>query len=1037
MGQANSRQRAAQRQPSAPEPPRNPTITESSSSSTSETPSQDAQATQKKGKRAALRRSILGLVPSTSSSSLSSRSRKDSATSDHEPSQSLRKRWRSSRRFSKAPTPLSGLPEAAQQSSTLGGDREGAGSGPSDVTVSSGTPSQLPSSSTSVSSAAARSPPAIEVSLEQERPPEPANEPASPGNPTSRTPNLAASEASSHRPTYPTTEEIRREVAEFLTGHPEPSSHGSENVANVASPQSAPADTTAGHPQHGVPQGFPPPGTLVVVQGVVNTTDTPHAQPSQTPASSTIPPSASSSSRPSTALHSPPEPPLIRRRASSVSTPRTHTRSEERHAGRSRLSSFMRSGRGSDSSLHAHTMSSPEADLRSHIDSDSSPSTTESGPSSAADSQSSTPSEQPNPSRGLSPGSIDVLGTLLSVAAAATAASLFSPGLNLNGQHSPTSSNPSSGPPSPQTSTRPLSPTPTAGLGALGGIGGLSGLGLNPNSAPAPQDSRDRIRNVWESIRERVGLNSNSRSNGASDRATDDGSGAATPGGNSPRMRPGEMMLAEMARALNAGLGLANNANNSSGERRQEATNPAHVLFPPMADSGSNLPPEGSFERFLANLQSDLRTILSEDIPQAASPNANASTELASSSPDVQEQAQGAEPEQTRPGTPIPAVEAQHDEEHADDDDEPPPLSSDADSDSDESFHDADDAGSDDESDRQTITDHPPRTPTPIPNFLPQDHVHADPTGSRRRERPAINLWRIYRFEPIPAAHAQNQAAASPRQSTSPFATVREPSTETSAAIPSPPAPFGDEARPEPPRSSRVDSPTPNTQAVVVPVIVVGLQSVDVIDADEPEDDPLHAQPRPGSPMDQAPEDPLRPTTPRGRRWPSRAANALRTWRPGRRGSRTRRNADGSGSRTFLIYVIGGYYPPNHHMVTGSANLDSYEALWELAELLGQVKPPTATREDIDKSGLQIIKASDLPRLEAEGRVASNCVDRCLVCLDDYDPESDLRLMTCRHAFHKECVDKWLQVGRNNCPACRTKGVNVSGDPPPEAAAAA
>jgi hypothetical protein len=28
--------------------------------------------------------------------------------------------------------------------------------------------------------------------------------------------------------------------------------------------------------------------------------------------------------------------------------------------------------------------------------------------------------------------------------------------------------------------------------------------------------------------------------------------------------------------------------------------------------------------------------------------------------------------------------------------------------------------------------------------------------------------------------------------------------------------------------------------------------------------------------------------------------------------------------------------------------------------------------------------------------------------------------MTCRHAFHKSCVDKWLQTGRNNCPACRT-----------------
>ena len=80
-------------------------------------------------------------------------------------------------------------------------------------------------------------------------------------------------------------------------------------------------------------------------------------------------------------------------------------------------------------------------------------------------------------------------------------------------------------------------------------------------------------------------------------------------------------------------------------------------------------------------------------------------------------------------------------------------------------------------------------------------------------------------------------------------------------------------------------------------------------------------------------------------------------------------------------------------MVTGSDSLDSYEALWyvfhpsymmrcpdqrvrELAELLGQVKPPVATREDIDNSGLQIVKSSELPRLEEEGRVASNCVER-------------------------------------------------------------
>ena len=54
----------------------------------------------------------------------------------------------------------------------------------------------------------------------------------------------------------------------------------------------------------------------------------------------------------------------------------------------------------------------------------------------------------------------------------------------------------------------------------------------------------------------------------------------------------------------------------------------------------------------------------------------------------------------------------------------------------------------------------------------------------------------------------------------------------------------------------------------------------------------------------------------------------------------------------------------------------------ELAELLGQVKPPVASREDIDNSGLQIIKATEMKRYEDEGKVASNCTDRVRVsCL--------------------------------------------------------
>lgn len=111
----------------------------------------------------------------------------------------------------------------------------------------------------------------------------------------------------------------------------------------------------------------------------------------------------------------------------------------------------------------------------------------------------------------------------------------------------------------------------------------------------------------------------------------------------------------------------------------------------------------------------------------------------------------------------------------------------------------------------------------------------------------------------------------------------------------------------------------------------------------------------------------------------------------------------------------------------------------ELAEMLGQVKPPTASKEEIENSGLQVIKSGELKHYEASGRVAANCTEhvsnlggpwvmkdadetmQCLICLDEYQQEDDVRVMSCRHAFHKECVDKWLSTGKNNCPACRTK----------------
>ena len=97
-----------------------------------------------------------------------------------------------------------------------------------------------------------------------------------------------------------------------------------------------------------------------------------------------------------------------------------------------------------------------------------------------------------------------------------------------------------------------------------------------------------------------------------------------------------------------------------------------------------------------------------------------------------------------------------------------------------------------------------------------------------------------------------------------------------------------------------------------------------------------------------------------------------------------------------------------------------------VGELMGQVKPPTATAEEVEKSGLKVFDASAIKGMVGNGEILDGSAERCLVCLSDFEEGEECRLLGCRHVFHKDCVDQWIKVGRNACPACRTEGESLS-----------
>lgn len=135
------------------------------------------------------------------------------------------------------------------------------------------------------------------------------------------------------------------------------------------------------------------------------------------------------------------------------------------------------------------------------------------------------------------------------------------------------------------------------------------------------------------------------------------------------------------------------------------------------------------------------------------------------------------------------------------------------------------------------------------------------------------------------------------------------------------------------------------------------------------------------------------------------------------------RNEDGQNNTSrFILFVSGGRYHDDHPLLTARPR-DAGRDLMFMMELLGTMaamsnKPQTASASDIARSGLRRVAASELAGLREQGEVTENTSEKCLVCLEDWQPADECRILTCHHAFHAACVDKWLEQSSNSCPLC-------------------
>lgn len=137
------------------------------------------------------------------------------------------------------------------------------------------------------------------------------------------------------------------------------------------------------------------------------------------------------------------------------------------------------------------------------------------------------------------------------------------------------------------------------------------------------------------------------------------------------------------------------------------------------------------------------------------------------------------------------------------------------------------------------------------------------------------------------------------------------------------------------------------------------------------------------------------------------------------------------GGRSWLIYVVGTNLSENHPaFATPSLFTDvgpktrancykltviqnpTYEDMVLLSNVLGPVKPPVATRDDLNLAGglyrlMEYAGSLVAEALEGTGTIQIPDGDRCLICLSEYEAAEEVRqLGDCKHVYHRECIDQ-------------------------------
>ncbi|KAE9606965.1 hypothetical protein Lal_00026270 [Lupinus albus] len=99
------------------------------------------------------------------------------------------------------------------------------------------------------------------------------------------------------------------------------------------------------------------------------------------------------------------------------------------------------------------------------------------------------------------------------------------------------------------------------------------------------------------------------------------------------------------------------------------------------------------------------------------------------------------------------------------------------------------------------------------------------------------------------------------------------------------------------------------------------------------------------------------------------------------------------------------------------------EALFEVVDEIQQQPAVSSSRPSVSSIGSvpapnEVVESLPVKLYTKLNKYQEDAV-QCYICLAEYEDGDSMRVLPCRHEFHRTCIDKWLKEIHRVCPLCR------------------